>query len=261
LPIVPTSTHSTIRAALDPWLGTGHDVCVIRSRRVATSPISAALVDSPFRVTDVSVGRTMTEELEAAHPDVVIVDASTGDYDALRLCRDVHESSRAPIVAVLPADRAGEDALAIDLLDAGALAIVVAGISPSRLLAHVRAALRASPAQHAPPVLTVGDVVIDLDAHFLSIDGALVNCPPLLFSLLAARGACQHAEQGHDPRDAPRHGVGRRTRNRRHPASSRRGQPPAPRPRSGPAAPAPGDRFAHRLSTRRRLNTHPRLQG
>jgi len=184
--MVPTSTHSTIRAALDPWLGTGHDVCVIRSRRVATSPISAALADSPLRVTDVSVGRAMTDELESAHPDVVIVDASTGDYDAIRLCRDVHESFRAPIVAVLPDDRAGEDALAIDLLDAGALEIVRAGISPKRLLAHVRAALRASPAHHAPPVLTVGDVVIDLDAHLLSIDGAVVNCPPLLFSLLAA---------------------------------------------------------------------------
>ena len=225
---MPTSTHSMIRAALDPWLGTGHDVCVIRSRRVAASPISAALADSPLRVTDVSVGRAMTDELESAHPDVVIVDASTGGYDAIRLCRDVHESSRAPIVAVLPDDGAGEDALAIDLLDAGALEIVRVGISPKRLLAHVRAALRASPAHHAPPVLTVGDVVIDLDAHLLSIDGAVVNCPPLLFSLLAAR---QRAEQGHDARGAPRHGVGRRTRHRRYPSSPRRGQPPPSRAR------------------------------
>lgn len=185
MPIVPTSTHSTIRAALDPWLGSGRAVCVIRSRRVATSPISEALADSPLRVTNLSVGRAMTEELEAAHPDVVIVDASTSDYDAVRLCRDVHDSSDAPIVAVVPTDRAGDDALVIDLLDAGALEIVRAGVSTKRLLAHVRAALRASPPQHAPPVLTVGDVVIDLDAHVLSIGGEVVNCPPLLFSLLA----------------------------------------------------------------------------
>ncbi len=183
---MPTSTHSTIRAALDPWLESGHDVCVIRSRRVLTSPISEALANSSLRVTNVSVGRAMADELEAAHPDVVIVDASTSDYDAIRLCRDVHDSSDAPIVAVVPAEQAGDDALVIDLLDAGALEIVGAGDSAKRLLAYVRAALRASPPRHAPAILTVGDVVIDLDAHMLSIAGEVVNCPPLLFSLLAA---------------------------------------------------------------------------
>jgi DNA-binding response OmpR family regulator len=182
---VPTSAHSTIRAALDPWLGSDHGISVILSPRVTTTPTADALLGTTYRVTAVRVGRAMTDELATVRPDVVVVDASTGDYDVVRLCRDVRDSSPAPIVAVVAPDRGDDDAFVIDLLDAGALVVVPVGVSTDRLLAHVRAALRVRPPQETTPILTVGDVVIDLDAHVLSIGGQVVNCAPLLFSLLA----------------------------------------------------------------------------
>lgn len=158
----------------------------------------------------------MTDELVAAHPDVVVVDALTGNYDVIRLCRDVHDSSRARIVVVVPAERMVEDALVIDLLDARALDVVRAGVSTKRLLAHVRAALRTSPPQRTQPILTVGDVVIDW---------TLMCCQS------AARSCCCPPAAVLTPRR------GRRAGDRRYPPGTCRRQPVAPRARDRPRRP------------------------
>lgn len=187
----------------------------------------------------------MTDELAAAHPDVVIVDASSGDFDAIRFCRDVHDSSGAPIVAVVSAEAPADNALSVELLDASAVGVVRAAVSARLLLAAGRAALRSSPPRPPPPVLTIGNVVIDLDAHVLSIGGKVVDCPPLLFSLLSTLASTPN--KVHHQGGPARSGVGRRAGDRRHPPRPRRRQPASPSARRRPPPTPAGDRVAHRL--------------
>jgi DNA-binding response OmpR family regulator len=180
------NAHSTIRTSLDPWLGEERCVCVVQSRRNGLSSVTDVLTCSAgYRATSVLVGRSMADEFTATDPDIVVIDASTDDFDAARLCRDVHRTAGVPIVAVLPAEREADDRAVIELLDAGASDVVSVDVSADRLLAHMRAALRQRPKRESPPTLVAGDVVVDLGAHVVTIDGRVVSCPPLLFSMLA----------------------------------------------------------------------------
>ena len=46
--------------------------------------------------------RTLIAELATSGPDVVVVDGSLGDFDVMRVCRDLRRSLAARIIVVPP---------------------------------------------------------------------------------------------------------------------------------------------------------------
>lgn len=177
-----TSTTTSHRRHVPAGSGE-HVVCVIHSRRSADATITGAL-PAQYRVSTAPVGRAVTDDVAGLLPHAVLVDASTGDFDATRLCRDLASATSVPVLVV--AESGADDSLVIDLLDAGAADVLTGDVRPAVLHARLRAALRTVPPVPRPNRLSVGDVIVDLDGHVVYIDDEPVECPPLLFSLLVA---------------------------------------------------------------------------
>ncbi len=124
--------------------------------------------------------------LDAAEPDVVILDLMLPAVDGFELCREMRERSSVGIV-VLSARRGETDK--VRALNLGADDYMTKPFGIEELLARINATLRRSrPGPVEPPevdVVTRGDVEIDLKARRVTRSGALVHLTPTEFALLS----------------------------------------------------------------------------
>jgi two-component system, OmpR family, KDP operon response regulator KdpE len=119
-------------------------------------------------------------------PDAVILDLRLPDASGREVCRELREWSEAPIIVV---SAVGDEDEKIAALDAGADDYVTKPFAIGELLARLRAALRrAGPA--GDPLLEVGPIRVDLDAHTVTVGGEPVHLTPHEFDLL--RVLAQH---------------------------------------------------------------------
>ena len=123
-----------------------------------------------------------TAAVEAALPDLVLLDAGLPDVDGFTLCRWLREQQRdLPIVLVTARDAE------IDIvvgLDAGASDYVTKPFSMNVLLARIRAHLRAT-ALSPDDAVEVGALRVDPSAYVATIDGEPVDLRRREFELLA----------------------------------------------------------------------------
>jgi two-component system, OmpR family, KDP operon response regulator KdpE len=124
------------------------------------------------------IGRCATES-----PDLVILDLGLPDLDGQAVIARIREWSKVPIVVL--SVRAAE-AEKVAALDAGAEDYVTKPFGIHELLARVRAVLRSR--QHKgeplPPVVTIGELAIDLARHRVRIAGVEVKLSRKEFALL-----------------------------------------------------------------------------
>ena len=159
---------------------------VVHATAANPAPLADRLRNVALELNAVAVGRTMLERLVALAPDVVVLDHVANGFDLVRVCRDIRETIAARIVVVADDDDFGDEALQIAAFDSGADDFASRSLSNAVLAARIRAGLRSqkSVATAQRPRMVMGDVVLDLDAHVLSIAGAPVKCPPVQFLLL-----------------------------------------------------------------------------
>ena len=132
---------------------------------------------------EVETAATAEEALAAAAmrpPDAVILDLVLPDGRGTDVCRELRGWSDAPVLLL---SVVGEEREKVAALDAGADDYVEKPFSIDELLARLRAALRrAGPA--GGPVLEIGELVVDLDKHSVTVAGKLVQLTPHEFELL-----------------------------------------------------------------------------
>ncbi|GAA2226957.1 response regulator transcription factor [Herbiconiux moechotypicola] len=107
----------------------------------------------------------------AAHPpDLLVLDLGMPELDGVEVIKAVRGWSAVPILVV---SGRTDSADKVDALDAGADDYVTKPFAIDELLARVRALTRRTPAAStAPaPVVTIGDVTIDLAAHLVTREG------------------------------------------------------------------------------------------
>lgn len=130
-------------------------------------------------------GSDAVELLEAAEPEMVILDLMLPAIDGFDLCREIRERSSVGIV-VLSARRAETDK--VRALNLGADDYMTKPFGIDELLARINATLRRSrpaPAEpEQPRAITVLDLEIDLDARRVTRGGELVHLTPTEFALL-----------------------------------------------------------------------------
>jgi two-component system KDP operon response regulator KdpE len=96
------------------------------------------------------------------------------------VCRELRKKSAVPILVL---SAVGDEREKVAALDAGADDYVTKPFGMEELLARLRAVLRrAGPS--TDPVLHVGDLVVDLDRHAVTIDGREVTLTPIEFDLI-----------------------------------------------------------------------------
>ena len=152
--------------------------------------------DAQIRRALSAILRTRGYDLELAHsagdalakavdhpPDLVILDLSLPDRNGIDVCRDLRSWMTAPIL-ILSVHSGEADKIAG--LDAGADDYLTKPFSAGELLARVRALLRRTrEAVTQPPVVSVGDLIVDVARRRVTLSGQEVgNLTPTEFEIL-----------------------------------------------------------------------------
>ena len=182
--MIPRSTHVATKQRLHNDAGS---VAVVHAAGENPAPLLERLRDVAPEFNSVAVGRAMLDRLLALGPGVVVLAHMVMEFDLVRVCRDIRDTIAAQIVVVADEAEADDESLQIATLDSGADDFVSRSLSTPVLSARIRAALRRQKGVVTArrPRITMGDVVLDLDAHALYVAGEAVRCPPVQFLLLA----------------------------------------------------------------------------
>jgi two-component system KDP operon response regulator KdpE len=113
------------------------------------------------------------------HPDVVLLDLGLPDLSGFEVLRRLRAWSTAPVVVLSARAESSEK---VEALDLGADDYVTKPFGMEELLARVRAAARRAGSD--VPVLTAGDLVIDLPARRVTRAGKVVRLTPTEWGLL-----------------------------------------------------------------------------
>ncbi len=123
--------------------------------------------------------------LETEEPDIVLLDLTLPEADGFELCRQIRERSA---VAVIVVSARGGERDKVTALNMGADDYMTKPFSVEELLARITATLRrtraAGTAEPGPPLVTVGDIEIDLARQQVTRLGAPVHLTPTEFALL-----------------------------------------------------------------------------
>src|SRR5579871_6863934 len=144
--------------------------------------LEAQLRPEAYRVQVVAPG---TPDLHSFMPDLILVDASRSDQDALAIYRSLPRTGAAPLL-LLTADYT--DRIVAEALEAGADGCLPARTSPRELAAWVRALLRrrAFPPSIPRTPFRLGTLTIDLARGQIEKRGVQLLLPPTALLLLRA---------------------------------------------------------------------------
>ena len=117
-------------------------------------------------------------------PDIIILDLSLPDIDGIKVCEQIREWSRIPII-VLSVREKEKDKVAA--LDAGADDYLTKPFGIEELLARIRVALRHSEQSlgNKQSTIKTGSMVIDLARHIVTQNDEVIRLTPTEFKLLA----------------------------------------------------------------------------
>jgi two-component system phosphate regulon response regulator PhoB len=177
-------------------------ILVVEDERDIAALVAYHLTKEGYRVRTTEGGNEALEAVGAERPDLVVLDLMLpgfSGYEVLSEMRRRPELAEVPII-VLTARR--EESDRIKGLELGADDYLTKPFSPRELVLRVGAVLRRAqspPVAGAARTLRGGNIVIDLNALTVTVDGGLVDLTPteyrLLVALLERRGRVQNRQQ------------------------------------------------------------------
>src|SRR5689334_8824929 len=155
-------------------------VLIVEDEEAIANPLAEGLRREGF---EVELAATGSAALEAAEPDLVLLDLRLPDIDGFDVCRQLRARSDVPIIVVTAR---GEEVDRVIGLELGADDYVVKPFGLRELVARIRAVIRRS---SRPPAevetLEAGGLTLDLRARRADLEGREVQLTPKEFELLA----------------------------------------------------------------------------
>ncbi len=135
-----------------------------------------------YQVRRADTGQAALDAMRDAPADIVVLDLGLPDMDGKAVLTDIRRTLSTPVVILSARDREAEK---IEALDLGANDFVNKPFGVGELLARLRAALRHRPSEPEAPLITTGDLEIDLARHRVLKSGKDVRLARKEFDLLA----------------------------------------------------------------------------
>jgi two-component system KDP operon response regulator KdpE len=132
----------------------------------------------------VEAAETMAEALAtlaSRPPDALVLDLVLPDGSGVELCKEVRRWSALPILVL---SAVGDEREKVRALDAGADDYVTKPFGTDELLARLRALLRRSADAGGSPLVSIGELVIDLHDRRVTRGGEEVHLTPIELDLL-----------------------------------------------------------------------------
>jgi two-component system KDP operon response regulator KdpE len=137
-----------------------------------------------YQVTVANRGEEGLALAAAIKPDLIILDLGLPDIDGIEVCTSLRQWTQIPIIVLSVRDAERDKVRA---LDEGADDYLVKPFGIGELLARIRVALKHSAQAQGTedPVISAGDLAIDLARHVVTLNGAEVRLTATEFKLLA----------------------------------------------------------------------------
>jgi len=139
-----------------------------------------------YLVSAASSGEEALRQVQAAPPDLVLLDLMMPAMDGLEVCRRLRQDPATAMLPIVMLTAKGDEVDRVLGLEIGADDYVVKPFSPKELLARVRAVLRRSRSAPGAAPLRLGALVMDLGTHTVSVGGEALALTPKEFDLLRA---------------------------------------------------------------------------
>ena len=162
-------------------------ILVVDDDALLRRSLSLQLEQAGYRASTAASAEDALALIQRDRPDLILLDVGLPGMDGLDALRQIQQDDDIPVIFVTARRRELDTILGLEL---GADGYITKPFNPDVLLAHVKSVLRRTarqtPADSAPAVLTVGDMVIDPAAHTVTIGGAAVDLAAREFALLHA---------------------------------------------------------------------------
>ena len=165
-------------------------ILVVDDERNLVELICSYLRAEGYEVAVAYDGPTAIELARVERPDVVVLDVMLPGFDGIEVCRRLRQFSDA---YVLMLTARGEEIDKIVGLSVGADDYVTKPFSPREVVARIRAMLRRPRSEETcsavPPLVRVGELVIDEAGHEVTLSGEALALTAREFTLLLALAA------------------------------------------------------------------------
>ena len=147
--------------------------------------IAYILKQEGFHYITAGTAQGALSEIVLGNIDLVLLDLGLPDFDGMEVIKKVREWSELPIIVVSARDQDKEKAAA---LDAGADDYLTKPFSATELMARIRVAIRhlqKFTTSQVQPVLSVGELAMDLEKRQVTLRGEPLHLTPMEYSLLS----------------------------------------------------------------------------
>ncbi len=139
--------------------GDGARILVIDDEAQIRRMLRLALSARGYDMAEASSGQDGLNQVAIFRPDLVILDLGLPDLDGLDVIRRLREWSQVPVIVLSVREQESDK---ISALDEGADDYLTKPFSMGELLARIRVAMRHIAKSENEPVLTFGDLIVDL---------------------------------------------------------------------------------------------------
>jgi len=158
-------------------------VLIVEDEKSLSEPLAFLLEREGYEVKVAKDGPSALRAFERHGTDLVLLDLMLPGIPGTEVCREIRAQSQVPIIMLTAKDSEVDIVVGLEL---GADDYVTKPYSTRELLARMRAVLRrrVEPDNDDSPVITAGDVRMDLERHTVSVRGEEISMPLKEYELL-----------------------------------------------------------------------------
>jgi two-component system, OmpR family, KDP operon response regulator KdpE len=159
----------------------GARILVVDDEKQIRRMLRVALEGYGYNIGEAASGQEGLSQTSIFHPDVIILDLGLPDLDGIEVIQRLREWTQVPIVVLSVREHEDDK---IKALDVGADDYVTKPFSMGELLARLRAALRRTARSEDSPVLTFGELSVDIAHRNVTVREEEVRLTPTEYEVL-----------------------------------------------------------------------------
>jgi len=175
-------------------------ILIVEDEKDISELVAYHLNQSGFKTIAAMDGTSALEEVKKNRPILIILDLMLPDMDGKEICRTLKADSHTRGIPILMLTAKADEIDRIIGFELGADDYVTKPFSPRELVLRVKSILKKRDSdQEAAKVIHIGDLLIDLDRHSVSVLDKAIPLTSIEFKLLvelaSKRGRVQSREQ------------------------------------------------------------------